>query len=101
MEQYLNLPVIISLMAIVVIIYGLQLVIRLKKDIPGGIIGKRWNTLIILVCLFTAGFLFGPFFGDLPVETLRLMVALIFFFGAVYVVITIKMIYSIIQELMN
>jgi hypothetical protein len=101
LEQYLNLPVIISLMSIAVIIYGLVLVIRLKKDIPGGIIGKRWNTLIMAVCTFTAGFLFGPFLGSLEVETLRLLVALIFFFGAIYVVITIKMFYKIVQELMN
>jgi len=101
MEQYFTAPAIISMLAILVILYGLFLVIKLKADIPGGVIGKRWNLLILLVCMFTAGFLFGPFFGKLPVETLRLLVSLIFFFGAVYVVITIRMIYNIIQELMN
>ena len=101
MENYLNVPVFFSVLAIIVILYGLYLVINLKKDIPGGVIGKRWNFLIILVCMFAFGFMFGPFFGEVPVEQLRLMVSLIFFFGAIYVVITIRMIYGIIQELMN
>ncbi len=99
MGQYLNPSVIISILAICIILFGLFQVISLKKDVPGGIIGKRWNLLILLVSMFVIGFAFGPFFGELPVETLRLLVSLIFFFGAIYVIITIRMIYSIIMEL--
>ena len=101
MEQYFTIPVLFSVLAICVILYGLVLVIRLKKEVPGGVIGKQWNILILLVCLFAIGFAFGPFFGNLPIETLRLLVSLIFFFGAIYVIITIRMIYNIIQELLN
>jgi len=99
MEQYIDLSVIFSILAIIVILYGLLQVVLLKKEVPGGVIGKRWNFLILLVFMFTIGFAFGPFFGELPLETLRLLVSLIFFFGAIYVVITIRMIYSIIKEL--
>lgn len=95
----LNLPLIFSILAIAVIVYGLWLVISLKKEMPGGIVGKRWNTLILLVLMFTIGFAFGPFFGSLDIQTLRLLVSLIFFFGAIYVVITIRMIYNIIRVL--
>ncbi len=101
MEQYLTTPVLFSVLAIGVILYGLILVIRLKKEVPGGVIGKQWNILILLVCLFAIGFSFGPFFGSLPIETLRLLVSLIFLFGAIYVIITIRMIYSIIQVLLK
>jgi hypothetical protein len=101
MAQYLTAPIIFSVLAIIVILYGLQLVIKLKKEIPGGKIGKQWNQLVALVSLFAVGFLFGPFFGSLPQETLALLVSLIFFFGAIYVIITIRMIYGIIQELMS
>lgn len=101
MEKYMTLPVLFSVLAILVIFYGLFLVLKLKKEMPGGVIGKRWNLLIVLVCMFAVGFLFGPFFGDLPADKLVLMVSLIFFFGAIYVIITIKMIYGIIQDLMS
>jgi hypothetical protein len=45
------------------------------------------------------GYLSAPFFGIIPEEVLRLIVAGIFFFGAIYVVITVKLIYQIIKEL--
>jgi len=101
MELLSNIPVLFSILAICIILYGLVLVIRLKKEVPGGVIGKQWNMLILFVCLFATGFAFGPFFGDLPAESLLLLVSLIFFFGAIYVIITIRMIYSIIQELLD
>jgi len=40
-----------------------------------------------------------PFFTMLPANVINLIVALIFFFGAVYVLITVRLIYRIIEEL--
>jgi len=67
--------------------------------VPGGIVGKKWNFLMALVSLFTVGYLSTPFFGIIPEDVLRLIVSGIFFFGAIYVVITVKLIYQIIKEL--
>ena len=50
-----------------------------------------------LVSIFTAGYLALPFFNQVPEEILRLTVAGVFLFGAFYVVITIKLIKSIIE----
>lgn len=90
---------VISIAAIFVMLYCLYLVVSLKKSVPGGMVGNRWNFLMFLVVLFTIGYLSAPFFGMLPEKILRLIVAFIFFFGAVYVVITVKLIYRIIKEL--
>jgi len=49
--------------------------------------------------MFTVGYLATPFFGIIPEGVLRLIVSGIFFFGAIYVVITVKLIYQIIKEL--
>lgn len=89
----------ISLLAIIAILYGLWLALSLKKSVPGGVVGKQWNTLIGLVVLFTLGYLSIPWFGLIPVETLRLIVALIFLFGAIYVIITIRLIITVIRAL--
>ncbi len=62
-------------------------------------IGKKWNFLLLLVILFTCGYMTSPFFGLIPADLLKLIIQLIFFFGAIYVVITIKLIFRIIQEL--
>jgi hypothetical protein len=89
----------ISIAAILMMIYCLYLVTSLKKNIPGGIIGSKWNFLTGLVVLFTLGYLLLPFFSAIPEDILRLIVAGIFFFGAIYVMITIKLFFEIIKEL--
>ena len=89
----------ISIAAIFVMIYCLVLVLKLGKQVPGGVVGKNWKFLTLLVVMFTFGYLTTPFFGLLPPEFVNLMASLIFFFGAIYVVITVKLIYRIIEEL--
>jgi len=89
----------ISIAAIAVMLYCLYLVMTLKQKVPDGIVGKKWNFLIALVSMFTVGYLSTPFFGVIPEGVLRLIVSGIFFFGAIYVVITVKLIYQIIKEL--
>ncbi|HET9112431.1 MAG TPA: hypothetical protein VFN66_01025 [Burkholderiales bacterium] len=79
--------------------YCLYLALSLKSSIPGGMVGKQWNFLTILVTLFTFGFLTTPFFDQLPEDILRLVVSLIFLFGAIYVVVTVRLIFNIIREL--
>lgn len=101
MHAILNLDIslIISFAAILVMIFCLLQVYTLKSKIPGGVIGKQWNFLVMLVVLFSVGYLATPFFGALPAELMRLIASLIFFFGAIYVLITVKLIYRVIQEL--
>ena len=89
----------ISIAAILVMFYCLALVIKLGKRVPGGVVGKNWKFLTFLVVLFTLGYLTTPFFALLPPAFVNVMASLIFFFGAIYVVITVKLIYRIIEEL--
>ncbi|MBL0124990.1 MAG: hypothetical protein IPP88_20510 [Betaproteobacteria bacterium] len=94
-----DISIMISVAAILVMFYCLWLVFSLGGSVPGGVVGKTWKTLTALVVLFTLGYLVTPFFGMLPPNLMRLIVALIFLFGAIYVVITVKLIYRIIEEL--
>ena len=87
-----DISIVISALAILVMFYCLWLVLSLRKNVPGGVVGSTWKTLTALVILFTLGYLVTPFFGMLPP-------ILIFLFGAIYVVITVKLIYRIIEEL--
>ncbi len=85
--------------AIIFMFYCLYLVLSLKSGIPGGAIGRHWNFLSLLVVLLNIGFLTTPFFDQIPDGVLRLLVAVIFFLGAVYVSVTIRMVYNVIHEL--
>lgn len=91
----------ITACAILIMFYCLWLTLKLKSSIPGGLVGKKWGTLTALVSLFTLGYLATPFFSQLPEDVLRLIVALIFLFGAIYVVTTVKLIHTVITELMD
>ena len=95
----IDVTLFINLAAILIMLYCLMLVTSLKKTVPGGMVGSKWNFLVVLVALFTVGYLGTPFFSMIPEELLRLIVSCIFFFGALYVVLTVKLIYRIIREL--
>ena len=94
-----DISIVISILAILVMFYCLYLVLSLRKNVPGGVVGSTWKTLTALVVLFTIGYLVTPFFGLLPPILMNVIVSLIFLFGAIYVVITVKLIYRIIEEL--
>lgn len=89
----------INIAAIVVMLVCLATVYKLRANIPGGVVGKQWGILTTLVTLFTLGYFVTPFFASLPANVIDLVVALIFFFGAVYVLITVRLIYRIIEEM--
>lgn len=94
-----NLIFSINIAAIAVMLFCLATVLRLRANIPGGVVGKQWGLLTTLVTLFTVGYFVTPFFTSLPPEIINVVVALIFFFGAVYVLITVRLIYRIIEEM--
>lgn len=89
----------VTALAIIVMLYCLWLVLTLKARVPGGVVGRRWRYLTIMVAFFAVAYTAIPFFGELPEATMRVVVASIFFFGALYVAITIKLIYTVIEEL--
>lgn len=89
----------INIAAIVVMLVCLATVYKLRTNIPGGVVGKQWGILTTLVTLFTLGYFVTPFFARLPPEVINLVVTLIFFFGAIYVLITVRLIYRIIEEM--
>ena len=94
-----DLSTLISFAAIVVMLICLVQVLQLGKSVPGGIVGRTWRQLTGLVILFTIGYLVTPFFPLLPAAVIGPIVALIFLFGAIYVLITVRLIHRVITEL--
>lgn len=89
----------INIAAIAVMLICLATVYKLRANIPGGVVGKQWGFLTSLVTLFTLGYFVTPFFNHLPANVIHVVVALIFLFGAIYVLITVRLIYRIIEEM--
>ena len=96
-----SITTILDFAAIIIMFYCLYLVFSLKANIPGGVVGKSWNLLSLLVIVFTLGYLLTPFFDQIPDDVLRLLVAVVFAAGAIYVMVTIRMVYTVIRELVE
>jgi hypothetical protein len=94
-----NLFLALSISAIIVMLYAFYSVMMLRKKIPGGVVRKTWNILAGLIVLFTVGYLSTPFFPMLPPSVKDLLVGVIFLFGAVFVVIVIKLFYKVVSDL--
>lgn len=90
---------VLSLSAIIVMLYALYRVNVLRKKVPGGVVRSTWNFLTALIVMFTVGYFTTPFFPLLPEVAQRLVVGAIFLAGAVFVVIVINLFYRIVSEL--
>lgn len=95
----ISVNLVLDVLAILLMVYCLWLVITLRKNVRGGVIGSKWNILTGLVFLFALGYSAMPFFGQIPPEVLRTIISVVFVFGAIYVLITIKLIMNIIKIL--
>lgn len=92
-----DLFTVISGLAIIIMFVALWKAIDYKSSVPAGAVGRTWNLITGLVAFFFIGYLTTPFFVLLTEEVKDLIVAFIFFFGAVYVLISLRLIHRIIQ----
>jgi hypothetical protein len=90
---------VLSSAAILVMFYALYSAVSLRNKIPGGKVKATWSTLTGLIVMFTAGYVATPFFRLLPPEIKDLLVGVIFFAGAIFVVIVIKLFFRIVEDL--
>jgi len=86
--------------AIVTMIIGLKMVVGLRKMAPGGTIGKAVNWMLVLILSFVLGYFLTPFMPRMSMELSLLFTALIFFFGAVFVVVVLWLIRNLIEKVM-
>lgn len=91
-----DLFTVISGLAIIIMFIALWKAVDYKSSVPGGVVGKTWNIITTLVMFFFIAYLTTPFFVLLDQTTKDLIVSLIFFFGAIYVLISLRLVYRII-----
>ncbi|MGD2163423.1 MAG: hypothetical protein PVG04_10025 [Anaerolineales bacterium] len=86
-------------LAILVMLYNTLLTFQLKKKIIGGEVGARWNLLSVLVLIFLFAFILSPLLllFDVPVEYLLLAVFSVFFLGAVFVGLVVRVVRDVLQ----
>ena len=97
----INIFYILLALAIVIMIGGLTMAIRLKKIASGGTIGNVVNVIIALVVLFFMGYLASIFMPALSKEITLIFAGMIFFFGAIFVVLVLQLITRLVKNVME
>ncbi len=91
--------ILINLVAVGIMGWCLYLTSELRAKVRGGLIKKKVDFLFYLVAFFTGGYLVPPFLALVP-ETLRpFLVAAFSIFGAIYVLISVKLMIDVIKAL--
>lgn len=101
MQSMFSAPyvLIINLVGLMIMLRCLFLASRLRSRVQGGVIKQKVDFLFYLVAFFAGGYLVPPFLGLVP-ETLRpLLVAAFSIFGAVYVIISVRLVNDVIRAL--
>ncbi len=90
---------VISALATVVMAINVIRAFRLRKAIVGGEVGEKWNYSFYLILFFFAGYIVSPLFLQISPESKDILISLVFLFGAVFVLIMINLISSVITLL--
>jgi hypothetical protein len=84
----------LSLAAIGVMIVNTYLAFKLRREMIGGEVGDRWRLLTNLIILFLVGYVLSPLLLilNVPVEFMGAVVFAVFLFGAIFVLVVIRII---------
>jgi len=87
---------IVSGIAIMIMAIAVWKAFEYKSAMPAGEVKRTWRLLIALIIFFFFGYIILPFFVLIPESAKDTIVAFIFFFGAVYVLVTLNLIVRIV-----
>ena len=90
---------IISAVAIVIMAVNVFKAFTLKKAIVGGEVGEKWNLSVYLIVFFFIGYIISPLFLHISPESKDIVISLVFLFGAIFVFMMIRLIFSVITLL--
>ncbi|RDI95803.1 hypothetical protein DV704_05900 [Meiothermus sp. QL-1] len=91
----------ITLLAgLLLMFYNVYLGLQLKARAPGGVIGERLGQLNLLIGFFALGYLaVGLLTWGRPADTPLLLLGLILLFGAVFVLLVLRLVAAVLDAL--
>lgn len=87
-------------LAILAMLVGMVLALRLRRIARGGQVGKVVNLLVVFIGMFTAGYLFAPLMPKIPPAVGLVVMSLVYLFGALYVILVLWLIQSLVRKVM-
>ncbi len=87
--------------ALVLMIVGLYLALKIKKIATGGTIGKSMDSIIALVAIFLVGYVAAFFLPTLGQELTLLLVGTVFLLGAGFVVLVTVLVHRLLEKVLK
>jgi len=97
----LELFYVVTGLALATMVAALALVLRLRRLTRGGAIGRVVNLMLVLIVLFTLGYLVAPWMPHLPVTASLFLSAFVFLFGALFVVVVLRVIENLVRQVLS
>lgn len=94
-----TLFLVLSAVAVVVIIVAWFMVTRLRRRIPGGVIGRTCNVLGQFIGLYAVGFIAVPFTPVVPECSRNIILGILFISAGVFAIVVIRIFGRIATEL--
>lgn len=88
-------------LAILFMFSGFVMVGRLRRIARGGTVGRAVNIILSLIIFFAVGYLAALYMPRLPQEVNLLLVASVYLFGSIFVVLVLWLIHSLIRNVMH
>lgn len=91
---------ILLVLGLLLMVYNTYTGLQIKGLAPGGIIGERLTQLNTLIVFFALGYLLvGILTWSRPADTLLFIMALILLFGAIFVLLVLRLVQAILKAL--
>lgn len=87
--------------AILTMFVALRTVVRLRKIAHGGHVGRAVTILAAFVVLFLVSYLGAPLMPHVPLELSLLFVGLILLFGAIFVVLVLRLVEELVRKVLT
>lgn len=94
------------ILGVALFLYSLYLHVRFLSLVRKTSLEKWWVMLLVLVAFFTLGYIVFAYWlvkgaEIISIDSLKTLVSFIFFFGAIFVVVSITLIYSTVKDLIK
>ncbi|MGK0618199.1 hypothetical protein [Meiothermus cerbereus] len=91
---------VLLVLGFLLMLYNTYTGFQMKGKAPGGVIGERLTQLNLFILLFALGYLaVGVLTWSRPVDTLLLIVGLILLFGAIFVLLVLRLVQAVLAAL--
>jgi hypothetical protein len=91
---------VLLVLGFLLMLYNTYTGLQMKGKAPGGVIGERLTQLNLFILLFALGYLVvGVLTWSRPVDALLLIVSLILLFGAIFVLLVLRLVQAVLAAL--